>query len=208
MALSTRPVTQEERAGAPAIVFNEIPLGAQAVALAVSRDVWNGGVHSLSADQVRNIYEGKIKNWKEVGGPDQKISIFLPGRGMFEMFAQWLYGEAKKAPGRNYPTITAYDEIHTAIEFTPGGFSQIPVPCVDGKVIHALAIKDENGELVEATRDNFVSGRYPLCRKLLMVIDGQPTRNVRVLVDFMLGERGQKIVKDASILPIRDVTPD
>ena len=210
IALSTRPVTQEERASYPSVVFNEIPFGAQSLALIVSKDVWEGGVRSLTTEQVRGIYEERIKNWKEVGGPDTKIVVFMttPGRGMWEMFAQWLYGEVKKAPVKKFATVNNYDEIRNAVEFRQGSFSQIPTPCVDNRVVFALAIRDERGDLIEANRENFISGRYPLCRKLLMITNDRPTLAIKVLVDFMLSERGQKIVKDASLLTLAEVTPD
>ncbi len=54
-----------------------------------SPDVWNGGVKSLSAQQVRDIYEKKITNWSDVGGPELLITFYNkePGRGTWEVIA-------------------------------------------------------------------------------------------------------------------------
>ena len=209
IALSTRPVTQQERAVSPSVVFNEIPLGGQATALIVSKDVWAGGVHALTADQVRDIYEEKIKNWKEVGGPDLKITVFMtaPGRGMWEMFAQWLYGEVKRAPVKKHAIVNSHEDIRNAVEFTPGSFSQIPTPLADSKVLFPLAIRDEHSDVVPPTIENFVNGKYPLYRKLWMVTNDRPTMSIKVVVEFMLSDRGQEFIKKASLLPIAEVTP-
>ena len=210
VALSTRHVLPEERADAPSVVFNEIPMAVQALAMVVSKDVWDGGVHSISVSQVRNIYENKIVNWKELGGPNVKIEMYLssPGRGMWEMLGEWLYREVKKAPVKDHPTVNTYEEIRNAVEYTPGSLSQLPTPCVDNKKIFALSIVDDRGDKIEAVPENFVNGRYPLARTLYMVTNGRPTLNVKILVELMLGERGQKLIKDASLIPLGSVTPD
>ena len=209
VALSTRPVTPEERAAAPGVVFNEIPIGAQAIAIVVSKDVWEGGVKSLTAAQVRAIYENSITNWKDVGGPNLKITVYMsaPGRGMWEMFAGWLYGEVKKAPVKKYAVVNSYDDIRNAVQFTPGSFSQIPIGCVDNKELFALGIGNERGDVIRPDAETFISGQYPICRKLWMVTNDRPTMNVKVLVDFMLSDRGQGLLKDASLLPLVEITP-
>ena len=210
IALSARPVSPQERAMAPSVVFNEIPLGGQAVALVVSRDAWDGGVRALTANQVRDIYEGKVTNWKEVGGPNLKITVFMtaPGRGMWEMFAQWLYGDVKKTPVKKYAIVNSPEEIRNAVEFTPGSFCQIPSPLADGKVLFPLAIRDENGTAFQPNVENYISGKYPLYRKLWMITNDRPTMINKIVVDFMLSERGQEFLKNNALLPIADVTPN
>lgn len=207
MALSSKPVSQEERAASPSVVFTEIPMGAQAIALTVSRDVWESGVHSLTANQVRDLYEGKIKNWKEVGGPDIKVSIFMtaPGRGVWEMFAQWLYGAVKKAPVKPYPNVNTFEEARNAVEFTPGSFSQTPLPGIDNRIIFALGVKDDAGQVNDPTPKNLANGKYPLCRTLYMVVNDKPTLNVKVVVDYMLTDSGQECVKKALLIPLSDL---
>ena len=199
-------MSAEERAAYPDILFNEIPIGFQTTALAVSKDVWEAGVHTLTADQMRAIFEGKIRNWKEVGGADQKIAIFMsePGRGLWEMFAQWLYKEVKKAPASHYQNLGSYDEMRNALEFTPGSFGLLPVSCADRRLAYPLGIK-EGAEVIAPSNENVVSGKYPLARKLLLVVNDKPTLSVKIVVDFMLSERGQAIVKKAAMLSLSEL---
>lgn len=39
--------------------------------MVVSRDVWESGVHALTNEEIAGIYEGRITNWREVGGSDR-----------------------------------------------------------------------------------------------------------------------------------------
>src|SRR6187402_3089955 len=48
-------------------------VGEDAVALIVSKDVYEGGVRSLTKQQAKDVYESKVTNWKDLGGPDQRI---------------------------------------------------------------------------------------------------------------------------------------
>ena len=208
VALSSKWVSPQERANYPDILFTEIPIGTQAMALTVSRDVWDGGIHALSREQIRNIYEGKIRNWKEVGGPDRKIAIFMSeqGRGLWEMFAQWVYGEVKKAPVKKYQNLASYTEMRNAVEFTPGSFGQLPTSLADRRITFPLGIR-EGEETIEATTENIASGKYPLTRPLLLVVNNKPALNVKVLVDFMLSAPGQEMVKKAGMLPLSELNP-
>jgi len=196
-ALCNREVEASDQAAFPQVVFTEIPIGVQLLAIAVSRDVWDGGVRSLSAGQLRGIYEGRIKNWKEVGGADQKIRLFMnePGRGQWEMFVQWLYGEIKRAPVWKGDSVKEAQETRNVLEFTPGSFSLVPPSFANNRSIFNVAIHGESGELLEPTLANVLNKKYPLSRPLLLVTDDRPTGPLKVVVDFMVGERGQALVK-------------
>src|SRR5213075_1134250 len=73
VALSTRAVLPAERAAYPDEPLAETVIGYQALAFIVSSDVWQAGVRSLSRKEMLGIYEGKITDWKTLGGPDRKI---------------------------------------------------------------------------------------------------------------------------------------
>jgi phosphate transport system substrate-binding protein len=197
MALSSRMVTAEERAEAPDVRFNEIYFGEHVVAFVVSADVWESGVHALSRQELLDIYEGRITNWKEVGGADQKIIFYNSeqGRGTWEIFAQWLYGDAKRARPTNFPTVANDEDTINSVGFTKGSMSQLSAALVDNKSVFALGIKDASGHVVEPAPANAANHAYPLTRPLYMVVNDRPTRSVKVMVDLMLSPRGQEFVK-------------
>jgi len=112
LGMSSKHVSEEDRAKFPLCDFREIHIGEDAVAMIVSKDVWEGGVRALTREQMAGIYEGRIRNWKDLGGPDRRIAFFNkePGRGTWEVFAHWLYGDAKKAPPVSFPEVGGNEE--------------------------------------------------------------------------------------------------
>ncbi|MBZ0110886.1 MAG: substrate-binding domain-containing protein, partial [Thermoanaerobaculia bacterium] len=65
LAMASRPLSAEDHARFPRVDFQAHTIGWDAVALVVSRDVWEGGIHYLSRDLVQRLYEGKITRWSE-----------------------------------------------------------------------------------------------------------------------------------------------
>jgi phosphate transport system substrate-binding protein len=207
MAFSSRALTPIDRAAFPEITFTEIPIGAQLVAMAVSRDIWEAGVRSLSKEQARGIYEGKITNWKEVGGPDSKINVFMsaPGRGQWEIFVQWLYGEIRKAPVWQGTMVKENSEARNMLEFTRGSLALMPVGLVDNRNTFPLNCEVKAQHAVAPSVANAVNETYPLSRPLILVVNDKPIGGVKIIVDFMVGERGQEIVKQMGYLTLAEL---
>ncbi|MDX1501325.1 MAG: phosphate ABC transporter substrate-binding protein [Thermoanaerobaculia bacterium] len=204
VAMSSRPVLPSDRERYPGVRFREVEIGRDAVALAVSRDVWEGGVRAISRDQARAVYEGRVANWRELGGPDRRIVFFNkePGRGTWEVFAHWLYGDSDLAPLVSLPEVGSNEEARNKTRSTPGSITQLSVAWVDGRAIAALAIVGDNGQLVRPSGPSLASGAYPLARSLLLVTDGEPAAETARLIDFLVGVRGQRLVAAHGYLPL------
>lgn len=209
VAMISRPLEDEDRTRYPKIRFQATRIGSDAVALVVSRDVWEGGVRALSRAQVQSIYEGRSKNWRELGGPDRRIVFFNkePGRGTWEVFAHWAYGDPKKAPLVNLPEVGANEEGLNKVASTPGGMSQLSSSWADGKRVFALGIKLEDGKVVNPTLAAVRDGTYPLSRPLQVVTDGPPREESEALIDFLLSPRGQALVEKHGYLTLSGKAP-
>ncbi len=197
IGMLSKPLTDEDRAKYPKVNFVVTQVGADAVAMIVSKDVWDGGVRSLSRKQMQDIYEGRAKNWKDVGGHDQRIVFFNkePGRGTWETFASWAYGNPKKAPEANFPEVGANEEARNKVATTRGAMSQLSASWADGKTVFALALRDDDGKIWESTPENIVSGKYGMARPLNLITNGEPTGAAKEFIAYMLGERGAVIMK-------------
>jgi phosphate transport system substrate-binding protein len=178
------------------------------VALIVSKDVWEGGVRSLTKEQSAALYEGRIKNWKELGGPDRRVAFFNkePGRGTWEVFAHWVYGDSKKAPPVNHLEVGGNEEARHKVGSTRGAISQLSASWADGKTVFALSLKVEGKDITPAT-ENIATGTYPLSRPLFLLTNGEPAGEAKVLIDFVLGPRGQALVKKHGYLPLTELKP-
>ncbi|MBC8001691.1 MAG: phosphate ABC transporter substrate-binding protein, partial [Opitutaceae bacterium] len=196
IGMSSKPLGDADRAKYPAARFREIHVGEDAVALIVSADVWEGGVKAIDREQVKGIYEGRIKNWKELGGPDRRIAFFNkePGRGTWEVFVHWLYGDAKKAPSVNFPEVGGNEETRNKVASTRGALSQLSSSWADGKKVFALGLRAADGSLVLPVPENIATRKYPMSRPLFLLTNGEATGEAKAFVDFMLSERGQALV--------------
>ena len=204
IGMSSKHVSDTDRAKFPQVTFKEIHVGEDAVALIVSRDVWEGGVKTLTKQQVQDIYESRITNWKQVGGPDRRIAFFNkePGRGTWEVFAHWLYGDPKKSPQVSFPEVGGNEETRNKVASTRGAMSQLSSSWADGKKVFALSLKSDDGESIEATPENIASHRYPMSRPLFLLTNGEPLGDAKTFVDFLLSQRGQELVKKHGYLAL------
>lgn len=202
---SSRPLHPADHEKYPDVSFHATRIATDALALVVSRDVWDGGVKALTREQIQGIYEGRIGNWRQVGGPDQRIVFFNkePGRGTWEVFVDWLYGGADEAPFVSHPEVGSNEEGRTKVGSTRGAISQLSAAWADGRRVMPLGIRLADGRVVRPDPESLADGSYPLARPLLVLTDGPPRGAAAVLVDFLLGPRGQRIAREAGYLPAR-----
>jgi len=206
LGMSSKHVSAADRSKFPACDFREIHIGEDAVAMIVSRDVWEGGVRALSREQLAGIYEGRIRNWKDVGGPDRRIAFFNkePGRGTWEVFVHWLYGDAKKAPSVSFPEVGGNEEARNKVASTRGAMSQLSSSWADGKRVFALGLK-RDGRVIGPSSENIASGAYPMSRPLFVLTCGEPQGEAKTMIDFLVGERGQALVKKHGYLTLAEL---
>jgi len=209
IGMSSKPLSDTDRAKYPRARFKSIHVGADAVALIVSKDVWDGGVRALSSAQARDIYEGRVRNWKEVGGPDRRIVFFNkePGRGTWEVFVHWLYGDAKKAPRVSFPEVGGNEEARLKVASTRGALSQLSATWADGRSVFALGIQRDDGNVVWPKAENIATGEYPMSRPLFLLTDGDPAGEAREFVEFVLSPRGQALVRRHGYLSLDQLKP-
>ncbi|MEA3213612.1 MAG: phosphate transport system substrate-binding protein [Chthoniobacter sp.] len=207
VALTVRALTGEDRAIAPDKSFVEFQLGAQAVAVIVARDVWESGVRALSREQLRQIYERQATNWKQVGGADRAIKFynFERGRGVWELFAWWVYGEVRKAPLGNFEIVVTGEDAHNTVEFHGGSVVLAAPRWADAKVAFALALKDGAGEAVELRMENLVNRKYPLARPVYVIFGTKPTGTRLRFLDILQSAEGQELLRKNDLIPLSEL---
>jgi phosphate transport system substrate-binding protein len=204
IAMSSRHVQDGDRAKYPNVDFLEIHIGEDAVAMVVSPDVWESGMRALAKQQIIDAFENRLTNWQPVGGPDRRIAFFArePGRGENEVFGKWLYGDPKKLPLVSHPELGGNEETRNKIGSTRGALTYLSATWADGKKVFALGIKTDSGEIVQPVSENIASGKYPMSRPLFLLTNGPAEGDAKVLVDFVLSERGQALVKKHGYLSL------
>ncbi len=144
------------------------------------------GVDSLTKDQLVDIFTGKVTNWSEVGGADQKIQIInRPGssgtRATFETYA--LGTKTEDIPGSIQEDSSG--TVKKMIGETPGAIGYLALSYLDD------SIKTISLDGVEASVDNVISGKYPVWAYEHMYTNGEPNETVKAFLDFFLTDEVQ-----------------
>jgi phosphate transport system substrate-binding protein len=208
--ITVRPLTGEDRAVVPSKLLQEYPLGLHAVAVVVSPDVWAAGVRSLTKAQLRGIYQLDIKNWKEVGGPDLPITFYSydKGKGVWEQFATWIYGDLRKAPLPKSEILVNGMDVRNTLAFNKGVIALAAPVWADGKDAFALALEDEKGTPVEPTLPMLSNRRYPMVRQLFVIFGDKPVGPRKRFLEYLLSPAGQDILRKNDLIPTTDLTEE
>ena len=208
LGMVSKHLSDDDKGKYPKVNFVENTIGVDAVAIIVSKDVWDNGVRSLSKQQLKDIYEGKITNWKDVGGAkSQRIAFFNkePGRGTWEVFVHWVYGSPKAAPQVSFPEVGGNEETRNKVASTRGAMSQLSASWADGQKVFALAMTLDDGRKVEPTNDNIANKSYPLSRPLSVLSNGPAAGTAKTMVDFLFSERGQALLPKHGYMDLKAV---
>lgn len=204
IAMSSKPLSDADRKAYPSVDHVSTQIGADAVGIVVRREVFDGGVQNLTREQAKALFEGRVRSWKELGGPD--ISVFVydkePGRGTREMLDKYLYGAEGHAPppprSDSFAIVGANEEGRTKLLSTPGGVTPLSTSFITGQPkLAALAIDG-----VTPTPEHIVDGTYALARPLYLITDGPPAGHAKTFVDFVLSEDGQALVREAGNIDV------
>ncbi len=198
IATSSREIKKEEVALAAS-------KGVKPVAHVVAYDAIIPVVHpknkvkNLSIDQLSQIYQGKITNWKEVGGDDLKIVVISrdSSSGTFESWDHFVMKKAKVTPraqmlASNGALVTAVAKNKYAIAYLGIGYVN--------KSVKPLQV---NG--ITASVQTAMSKEYPMSRELYMYTNREPEGHVAKYIAFVKSADGQKIVAKEGFVPLVDV---
>jgi len=152
----------------------------------------------LKVEQVRDIYMGKITNWKQVGGPDRKIIKISrdTNSGTYETFENLVMSKEKIAADAEY--VGSNGAVRQRVQSTAAAVGYVGLGFVD-RTVKAL---DMNG--IHPDRDTVSSGRYPVARPLFMVTNGYPKlgTHLHAFVTLHLSKKGQEIIESIGFVPV------
>jgi len=162
----------------------------------------SNGVSELSFAQLKGIFTGTIKNWKEVGGNDAPIILY--GRenssGTYAFFKEKVLNDedysssCQTLPG-TAAVVNAVKRDVNGIGYGGAGYA---------KCIKECAVKmDAAGTAYKPTEENVKSGNYPITRFLYIYLRQRPSGALKGYIDWILGPEGQEVVKNEGFFPAR-----
>lgn len=153
-------------------------------------------VSNLTIDQLSQIYQGKITNWKEVGGDDLKIVVISrdSSSGTFESWDHFVMKKAKVTPkaqmlASSGALVTAVSKNKYAIAYLGMGYVN--------KTVKPVQV---NG--ITASAQTALSREYPMSRELYMYTNGEPQGDIAGYIAFVKSPEGQKIVARDGFVPL------
>ena len=164
IGMASREITPRERKRFKNPGLQTVSVGRDAVACVVSREVFSAGVQALSKEQIGGIYLGKIKNWKEVGGPDREIVVIDKERhrGTRHVFMKYVFGnENARTPGTRLVTGSNNEE-QTKIAQSDSAIGMLSLAWLNDDV-KGVGIR-EGDEVIEPTLENVRRNRFPIAR--------------------------------------------
>ena len=197
IAMASREMKEEEKKQFKGEKPKELFIGTDALSVIVHP---KNPIKSLTLEQLKDIYTGKITNWKELGGNDAEIIVYSrdSSSGTYEFFKEFgLEGEEYTPDARRAPSNSA---VVQSVAQEENAIGYIGLSFLNENV-KGLALSINGKELVEPSFETAASGKYPLVRKLYMYTVGDPEGLAKAFLEFGLSKDGQEIVKKVGYIP-------
>lgn len=194
---------QREFAAECGTEFKFTQIGTEAFVFFVHKD---NPISSLSVQQIKDIYSGKITNWKEVGGADEKIAAFQrdEGSGSQSMMLRFM-GDTPLMPADTYTVSGMGAVIEHVVDYKShsGSIGYSFRYYIEG-IIKNPDIKMIAIDGVAPSVDSIKSGSYPIVTPVYAVTyEGNDNPNVELLINWMLSDEGQYIIEETGYVGIR-----
>lgn len=153
-------------------------------------------VTNLTKAQLKDIYTGKVTNWKDVGGNDRKIVVITrdSSSGTFDAWKDLVLDKERTTP--RALTQPSNGGLVTQIASTEGAIGYIAL----GYINKDIKVVSVDG--VKGSEQTAKSGRYTVSRPLFMFTSGWPEGETLDFINFILSPKGQALVKEAGSITL------
>jgi len=208
IAMSSRNIKDKEIALAKQKGINPFEIKVALDGLAVVVNPKNP-VSKLTIQQLADIFTGKISNWQDVGGVNQKIVILSRevNSGTHVYFKEHVLrrgdvnGKEEFAP--DALLLSSSQAIADEVSGNSAAIGYYGMGYISSKQKAIAVAKDEKSEYESSNIENVLSGKYPISRPLFFYTNGEPQGLIKKLVDYALSKEGQEIVVKTDFVPIK-----
>ncbi|MEA5578541.1 PstS family phosphate ABC transporter substrate-binding protein [Anabaena sp. UHCC 0451] len=222
---SSRSIKAEENVKAQQKGFSlkEISVAIDGIVIAVNPQL---NIPGLTVDQIKDIYTGKITNWKDVGGvnlPIQALSRTQESGGTVEFFVENVLN--KENFGNNVIYMGTTTEAIRKIATTPGGIYYASAPeIVPQCTIKSLPVGRKKGEFIapyqqpsvpksecpskrnQLNVEDLRNGNYPITRNLFVIVKQNSQTDQQAgeaYANWLLTSPGQELIEKAGFIRIK-----
>jgi phosphate transport system substrate-binding protein len=202
ICMSSRPMKQDEKLKLRdrfQTMGIEIPVAKDGLAVYVHP---SNPVKELTLEQLKAVYEGKVTNWKQLGG--KEATIILYGRenssGTYGFFKDHVLGGRDFSP--RVQTLPGTGAVVSAVSKDPNGIGYGGAAYAKG--VRDIAMKaDAKSPAYLPTAENVNSNRYALSRELYFYLRKSPAGDTKKFVDWLLTPAGQKLAVEVGYFPVK-----
>ncbi len=153
-------------------------------------------VDALTAQQVIDIYAGKIKDWKEVGGEPGAINVFgrEDGSGTREVFMEKAINKGSLAASINI--VSSNGAMKTAVSQDKRAIGYVGIGHIDESV------KAPKFDGTVPSQENAANGKYKVTRNLYMNTKGEPNGLTKLFINYIYSPEGVEITKNSGYIPL------
>lgn len=189
IGMSSRELKDNER------TLNSIVICHDAIAVIVHP---RNPIRDLTSTQVKDIYSGKIRNWKQLGWIDRNISVVTREegsgtRGAFEDLVM-----KKTFIDDSIMVQDSNGAVREVVGNDPYAMGYISLGIVDRRV------KLISVDGIDPSIENVKYKRYRLVRPFLYLTLGRPAAQAQVFIDFVLSGQGQSILRKEGLIPVHE----
>ncbi|EKU49887.1 PstS family phosphate ABC transporter substrate-binding protein [Staphylococcus massiliensis] len=203
---ASRPIKDDEKKQLKdkGIDYTEFTVGLDGLTVAVNKE--NDFVEELSMEELKKIYTGEAKTWKDVNSkyPDKEIKAFSPDQshGTYDFFTEHVTDKKDLTSQKNQKTdviVKSVEDNKNGIGFFGYSFFQ-----ENKDKLKPVKIKGDKGEAVEPTKETIQDKSYPLSRELFIYANNKKLKENKVASEFMkfaLEDKG-KAAEDAGYVAL------
>jgi len=154
-------------------------------------------VNDISLEQLKAIYRGEIRNWKEIGGPDRPVVVISrdTSSGTYEVWDEKVMNKERVFPGALLQASSG--AVHQSVSRNRNAIGYLGIGYLDDSV-KALTV-----EGIEGNVENTLNNKFPVARPLYVFTRGWPTGDTLTFINYMLHpQKGQKHVQEAGFVPL------
>lgn len=201
IASSSRPMTEDELrlAQSRQLTVDQHVVGYYGIAVIVNED---NSVNALSDRQIGDLFAGTITNWKELGGPDAPVTIYVPGKNNGTYLGFQELAMSKRPYAERAIEKPGYGEVQKAVATDPFGVGFVSINMAGSGGTRGVIV---NG--IHPSNTAVVEHLYPYARQVRLFTNRDNVSSAtKKFIRFVQSRKGQEIVENVGFVP-RLATP-
>ncbi|MDD2420962.1 MAG: phosphate ABC transporter substrate-binding protein, partial [Heliobacteriaceae bacterium] len=160
-------------------------------------------VKELTVGQLADIYTGKVDNWRELGGPDEKIVVLAreASSGTHVFVKEHVMKNENYRPDALLQTSSA--TIMKEVTVSKGAIGYVGMGYSSDQTRVIAVKKDAQSPAVVPSEATINNNSYPVSRPLYIFTAGDPVGVSKDFIVFVMSPEGQAIVKQMEFVPVK-----